>query len=148
MHIHALGFLSQCLSSNKLVYYLYICRRSRYKLRLMLPAYFYKYTDGAEHKECFGSGHGFRQLEVFSMVIFTDARICLKAKRTNDILRFQFAYNRQRSGRTPWKRGANAVEMQCKHQKRRASSRASVLNHRLELRRNAVKRSVNSVATQ
>ena len=26
------------------------------------------------------------------------------------------------TARTPWKRGANAVEMHCKHQKRRAST--------------------------
>ena len=31
-------FLSQCLSNNKHVYYSYICRRSRNKLLLMLPA--------------------------------------------------------------------------------------------------------------
>ena len=41
---------------------------------LMLPILFCKDADGGGCKdaECFGSGHGWRQLDIFSMVNFTD----------------------------------------------------------------------------
>ena len=73
-------------------------------------------------------------------------------KQTYNELDFIYvlATNRQRSARTPWKRGANAVETQCIQQERRANTvkrRASAMKCQPELHRNAVERRANSVAT-
>ena len=62
----------------------------------------------------------YRTTNWFSLCVLVYAGTADKANE--QMIETSLPTSRQRSARTPWKRNANAMEMQCIHQKRRASA--------------------------